>query len=679
MKIAIDTECTGNRFYIQKDGENYPDGPYYISACDEDGRRFSWDFLVNPFTREVIVPPDTIEEIHDTLSRYSDFVFHNAKFDLAALSSIGVYPRKFGRVHDTIFRYHLLDNTGSLRLKDLALLHLDILDDDESDLLEAIQQARRIAKKLKWNIVKADRPETDKGHWMKMDGWLPAQLCRAYPELCPELKPVELGPPFPEGTTVHPWTLYLSKYGDKDAERTMALELLAEKAFQERQKAQESTRVVYPAATLDSRYDAQIDVIEPIQTMETLGVSINLERLHSSLDYFQEKVECHRSLMQDILQEPDFNPASSKQLQAALFEEYRLPILKLTKGGGPSTDEDTLLALSSCDKVTLNPDSDQAAFLKELLEFKAAESSRSHLKTYDDFRVGNRLHSSFNATGTNTTRLASSGPNLQNIEKEEEDPDYDTPSGYFIRRVFGPEKGRVWLDFDYDQLQLRIFAYLSGDKRMIAAFEAGWDAHNFMACQVFKTDTPTKLQRRVAKTINFGFIFGAGPDKIERVSGDSTIWPTVQKLFPGAVSYINSTINEVKRNGGVVYPMGYPLKVPNDQRDKPKAYAGVVYKVQGLEGLIVKRAMVGWDKYLKLISEKNKPDTKTDLPFAFLSLQVHDQLIADFKAIPDKFLKFHAKSLRNIMKEAGTYHGVVTPASGAIVRDAWDQAEDLIL
>lgn len=241
---------------------------------------------------------------------------------------------------------------------------------------------------------------------------------------------------------------------------------------------------------------------------------------------------------------------------------------------------------------------------------------------------------------------------------------------YKIRQVFGPTPGRIWLDLDYDQLQLRIFAYVSGEERLIKAFDEGWDAHNFVACQIYKTDKPNKLQRRVAKSINFGFIFGAKEKKITAVAGDSSVWRTVNQLFPNAVRFLETTGEETSRKGYVDIG-GYRLYVPKDLNSGyAKGYTGVCYKVQGLEGLIVKRAMVYWHKYLRDLCKRNHSAN-----FSFLTLQVHDELIADFKNQPREDLLKYGQQLRRLMERAGSDYGVKTPANVEIVATSWDKSE----
>jgi DNA polymerase-1 len=401
--------------------------------------------------------------------------------------------------------------------------------------------------------------------------------------------------------------------------------------------------------------------------MEDRGVSLRLEVLNDRVNHYKERSDELLGVMRDMVANPEFNPGSPKQLQEVLFNTLGFPVIKTGKTG-PSTDKHVLKHLYQTHK---------SPFLDKLLAFRKCMTTANYLVSYQEKQYNGRLHSSFNPIGTDTTRLSSSNPNLQNAAKAVDvDPSKQdmevSKDTYNIREVFGPAEGRVWLDADYSQLQLRIFAFVSGETKLIDAFEEGWDAHDFVACQVYKTDNPTKQQRTVAKGINFGFIFGAGENKLTALSGDPSIWQTVNRLFPNAVNYLERTSKQVSRDG-YVDVAGYRLHVPIDPKNgMPKGYTGVCYKVQGLEGLIVKRAMVYWDEYLQNICRLTKSHNH-----AFLTLQVHDELIADFVSLPRKNLVQHGNNLKRLMERAGRDYGVATPAEMSLVTKSWDCSEEL--
>lgn len=630
--LAIDTECTGTRAAAG-------DRPYYVSTCDSKGVIRSFEFDVNPFSREPSIPRKTINDIKALLSKYDTYVFQNAKFDIQMLNSIGVQI-PFDRVEDTIFAAHTLDNRANRRLKDLSKTYLGIDTEDETELLNAIVQGRAIAKKMGWNIARHDYEDEDGESWMKVDGWIPGKLALLSEE-------------FPQE-----WRKVLPRYGDRDTERTAGLWTVFSVLMEEDErfrKAYQANKVCIPA----------------IVTMETRGVTLGPKRFDKSRSYYKNRVEHYVASMRKTLDNPEFNPASTKQLQTVLFEKLAYEPVRKTATGF-STDKHVIRSL-----YKKHP---ECKFLESLIAYRKSNNTFTYETSYEKHRIGCRLHSSFNPTGTDTTRLSSSGPNMQNVGKGEELKEEEWGAAgkdtYGIRNVFGPLKGRIWLDFDYSQLQLRIFAAQSGERTLIEAFENGWDAHDFMACKIFQTDKPTSLQRRIAKNVNFGFIFGASEKRIAETCGDTSIWPIVKEMFPSATDYLEKTKKFVNKYGYVEFGQPvctYRLKVPLDSRtDEPKGYTGVVYGVQGLEGLIVKQAMFRLNEHL---TNKFKSE---DAPF--LSLQVHDELIVDAPAAPGR--EWHLdlmRKIKQIMEDAGAMYGVKTPADGSIIKTSWDQAEEVEL
>jgi len=663
MKLAIDTETTGNRFRLG-------DAPYYISTCDEEGYLKCWRFPVNPRTRAVEIRRKDIKGVLQYIldPRFDTYVFHNAKFDLTALEAIDIDLRHYP-IEDTTHLAHLVDNRESRKLKDLSSLYLngegsDWLNDDETGLLQSINQARRYLRSIKsdWAMTPGEEAENQEGgeHWMKVDAWIPGQLARldrTWNDLPREV--------------VLSWVDCLEKYGTKDAQRTMALCILLHRYLQ-------SESLSNPDWV--KALKVQTDSFPVFMEMERYGVSLRLDALNEGIAHFNDRSDKLTEDLQELSSIPDFNPRSPPQLRHLLYDIRSLPILGRTPGGEPGTSEPILMELlqSTRDK------SKSQVILKKLLAHRKCDMMIRYLGTYERFKIGSRIYSSFNQTGTDTTRSSSSKPNMQNVGKGEEYDDSKADilgevveDDYLLRRIFGPQSGRIWLDYDYDQLQLRIFAYLSQDRSLLKAFEDGWDAHNFMASKIFNTDQPSKLQRRIAKNVNFGFIFGAGAAKIAKTCGDPTIWPVVNKLFPDAVNYLESTIKEVRKTGKVVIA-GYPLSVPRDYNGEIKAYTGVVYKVQGLEGLIVKRAMKLCHDSIQDFNDLHPVSPKEKLPFAFTSLLVHDELIFDFKRLKRvEGLKPYGTTLRECMEQAGKDFGVVTPASCSVVETSWDKGVEV--
>ncbi len=174
--LAVDTETTGTHF-------RHGCRPYAVSACNDDGDVYLWEWDVDPMTRKPIIPARDIKDVQ-ALMDADDIVFHNTKFDVRALESIGIKPQPWDKVQDSLIASHVLASAESHKLKDLSLMLLDIPDDDQHELKEATNQARRIARKLGWRIAAPEDPHfpamkrAPREGWAMLDTWLPQGGCQ---------------------------------------------------------------------------------------------------------------------------------------------------------------------------------------------------------------------------------------------------------------------------------------------------------------------------------------------------------------------------------------------------------------------------------------------------------------------------------------------------------------------
>jgi len=310
------------------------------------------------------------------------------------------------------------------------------------------------------------------------------------------------------------------------------------------------------------------------------------------------------------------------------------------------------------------------------------ENTKAHRKietfSWSDVKLFHQIHANFNLTGTKTTRFSCSGPNLQNIDKGEE-PFFkvieDIVKEYSGRKCFGPRPGTLWLDIDYRQLQLVIFAHLSKEQKMIDAVNKGMDFHDFMARKIFglsDTQTPDKGQRRIAKAVNFGFIFGSQPNKIEMTCKKPGLWNTLTKLFPNAIGFLAENKAKAERDGYVTvkghreFPNSdYRLHTPDPTPDKPysREYAATCYLVQGTEGLIVQEAMRLTHQYLWSL--------RHDLNNPHLCTQVHDELIY---SIVNSDLHYVAPTIVDLMVKAGESYNIKLNVDPSVVLRSWAEA-----
>lgn len=309
----------------------------------------------------------------------------------------------------------------------------------------------------------------------------------------------------------------------------------------------------------------------------------------------------------------EFNLNSPKQLGIALFEKLELPAKKKTKSGY-STNAEVLEELKN-----IHP----AVAL--ILEYRQLAKLKS---TYTDglqtcIAEDGRIHTTFNQTEARTGRISSLEPNLQNIPVR-------TEEGKRLRAFFVSEEGKMLVDADYSQIELRVLAHISGDENMIGAFKSGTDIHTVTASQVFgvPTDFVTPVMRSRAKAVNFGIVYGIGAFSLSKDIGvtrkeaDNYI-KTYLATYKGVADYMETTIKEAKLNGFVSTLFGRRRYLPElgNSNKMLVAFGERVARnapIQGSAADIIKLAMIKvWEKL------------KTDFPTARLILQVHDELIVE--------------------------------------------------
>jgi len=564
-------------------------------------------------------------------------VYHNAKFDTRALESIGVPATDYwDKVHDTIIASHLIHSGGPHKLKYLADQYLDISDQDESELLEAVRSARRYGKKQEWNIAKLGNPcfPAQKKDFVKLDYWLP--------------RAVAIHANYEKD---HPWYTVCEKYAVEDAVRTIGLHFIF----------QDGLRDMDYFVDLLEHYDEQIRLLPVVYRMEEAGVSL-APTLNKEVKRYDQESKKYLKVAHKLADNQEANFNSGQQLTKQIYDEYEFPVQHETKGGLPSTKAEHLLELRN---ELSSPEETPYQFITNLLLSKKFSKAKEYLDGYRNSSVHvdgiYYLHPNFNQTGTATTRFSSNNPNAQNIGKGD-DPFFTEikEAGLNLRKVFGPRPGRIWLGIDYSQLQLRIFAYASQETALIKSFDEGWDAHTYMAHRIFGVDEPTKGQRRVAKNVNFGFIFGASPRKIEATARMPGLWDTVTDMFPNAHAFLQENMQHVRKHGWVETMSGYPLSV-----EKRQPHKATNYIVQGTEGDIVKKAMLLTDEYLKLGNYET-----------YLTLNVHDELVFD---APWGWSMGHVRKLCSLMEQAGTSIGLNTPVDADLITTTWAEGETIKL
>jgi len=396
-----------------------------------------------------------------------------------------------------------------------------------------------------------------------------------------------------------------TRYAAEDADVTLRLH----RALRPRLAADPALERVYG--------DIEMPLVPVLARVEANGVRIDADELRrQSGDLGRRMLEAQQRATG--LAGRTINLDSPKQLGALLFDELKLPALVKTPGGAPSTNEEALEAIA-----------DQHELPRTILEYRGLAKLRS---TYTDklAEIVNpqtgRVHTSYNQAGAATGRLASSDPNLQNIPIRTED-------GRRIRRAFVAPEGRVLAAFDYSQIELRIMAHLSGDAALLRAFEEGGDVHRATAAEVFgkAPGDVTANERRAAKAINFGLMYGMGPFGLARQLGVSRgeaqdYIGMYFSRYPGVRAYMDRTREQAHGQGFVETVFGRRLYLPyitsrNANQRAGAERAAINAPMQGTAADIIKRAMIAVDRWLEPHRDR-----------AMMILQVHDELVFEADA-----------------------------------------------
>jgi DNA polymerase-1 len=380
--------------------------------------------------------------------------------------------------------------------------------------------------------------------------------------------------------------------------------------------------------------EVEVPLCSVLARMEQQGVKIDSQMLaQQSQDLALRIAELEKTVHETAGE--TFNLSSTKQLQHILFEKLSLPVIKKTPKGAPSTSEEVLQELAQ-----------EYELPKQLMEYRGLTKLKS---TYTDklpkminHRTG-RVHTSYHQAVTATGRLSSTDPNLQNIPIR-------TAEGRRVRQAFIPEQDNVILAADYSQIELRIMAHLSKDKGLLNAFNNGLDVHSATAAEVFGVDPKdvSSDQRRNAKAINFGLIYGMSAfglsKQLNLPRADAQRYMDMYfERYPGVLEYMETTRKLAKEQGYVETVFGRRLYLPdikasNGARRKGAERAAINAPMQGTAADIIKMAMVKVDAWI----QSEAKDIK-------MTMQVHDELVFE---IPNTKVDKYGSTIKTIMETA---------------------------
>ena len=412
-----------------------------------------------------------------------------------------------------------------------------------------------------------------------------------------------------------------AEYAAEDADVTMKLQqVLWEKLSKE--------------PTLEKLFkEMELPLLGVLSRMERRGVLIDSDALFLQSNEIANRLSELEEQAYVLAGQP-FNLASTKQLQEILFDKLGLPVIQKTPKGAPSTNEEVL---------------EELAFSHELPKVLVEHRGLSKLKsTYTDKlpQMVNpqtrRVHTSYHQAVTATGRLSSSDPNLQNIPIRNEE-------GHRIRQAFIAREGFTVVAADYSQIELRIMAHLSQDQGLINAFTQGKDIHRSTAAEIFgvSLDEVTSEQRRNAKAINFGLIYGMSAFGLSRQLGigraDAQSYMDLYfKRYPGVQTFMHDIREKAKAQGYVETLFGRRLYLPdinssNGMRRKAAERVAINAPMQGTAADIIKRAMIQLDQKLQ-----NDPDIA-------MIMQVHDELVFEVRS---EKVAFYSELIKTQMESA---------------------------
>ena len=401
--------------------------------------------------------------------------------------------------------------------------------------------------------------------------------------------------------------------------------------------------------------DIEIPVMPVLAAMESTGALIDADQLHSLSSLFEQRLQQLEIRAHDAAGQP-FNLGSPKQLGEILFEKLGLPVKKKTPKGAPSTAEEVLQELA-----------DEGFELPELLmEHRGLSKLKStytdKLPTMINPQTG-RVHTSYHQAVAATGRLSSTEPNLQNIPVRNDE-------GRKIRQAFIAPQGYVLVAADYSQIELRIMAHLSDDAGLVKAFASGHDVHRATAAEVFGVAEAevSADQRRSAKAINFGLIYGmsafglAKQLGIGRAEAQEYVNLYFQR-YPGVKDYMDRTREQAKEQGYVETLFGRRLYLPeigsrNAAMRQHAERTAINAPMQGTAADIIKRAMIRVAHWL--------PESGFD---ARLIMQVHDELVLEVK---DDQAEAFAAALKQQMEQAAELNVPLVVEAG--IGSNWDEA-----
>lgn len=607
--IACDTETTGINFWLG-------DRPFCFTFCNEEGKTGAFYWSVNPWTREVDNEGYEWAQMKEFFEDASiTKIFHNAKFDLFMLEHIDIRVR--GRIEDTLLMsYVLKTNAMTHALKPLAKEYLSFPDDDEKDLKQAAQAARREGKKKGWMIA-----ENDKLHGknpVAADYWLAPKKI-------------------------------VLKYAVGDVERTMLLW----KMFKELLEEDKHCAAIY---------ERDLVLMKAVMDMERRGVRVSIKSV-------KRKIKHHKGIMRNSIKmlrevvDHNFNPNSGKQIARIVYEKLKFPCSDFTDKGNMKTGSKILRKFKH-------------PIINQIIAYQSSQKAISVF--YKNFLLHARkdkesgewiIHPWYNLNGTDTGRFSCNNPNLQNVA------DANTTQALVpeqAREPFKPRKGYVWFSFDYSGQELWIYANNARDEDMIYELRQG-SPHLKTARSVWPDEQKIDEEKEVktvykrAKILLFSIIFGSGVKGIVdyhnmSYSEAKRVHAGIHKTYPGIQKFIDKQSQKIRERGYILTPYGRKIVCDSDM-----GYKSANYSVQGTAGDVMKKIIIRLWEYFKTPPRVH----------AQILMTIHDELIIEIPK--EEVTKDLIEDIRYIMEDQPElkHIGGKLPTGVAIIERNWAEKREI--
>lgn len=689
--MALDTETTGLDLFMGAK-------PFFVTTCDDENNQTFWEWCVDTKTRKIVIPQGDLEELTSIIEDQDVIVCHNSKFDVAAMASVIPELRwPWDRTEDTLLAGHLLASNHPHNLTDMAVEYLRVdIQPYEDRLEECVKECRRLVQQArlrekrgkeaqpyaKWRIAEAGLPEmpSAKESTWKYDTWLPRAMAKHLTENTDDGLSED-----------HPWWTVLRDYANADSAVTIQLWQVQKKLLEER--------------GLWAIYQERRKLLPVVYGMESRGITVSVRRINELETEYLRDSEAQGRKCKNLAESIGYDltlpkSGNNKSLLDFCFSKepncLGLTVLVKTEKGNASLDSKNAIPAYL---DALNPNSRGYVFLRTLDAKRKRDTSINYLANYQRFMTGvgdyRTLHPGLNPTGTDTLRFSSDRPNSQNISSKhvgEDDGREETAQS--IRYCFGPMEGREWWSLDYENIELRIPAYESGEESMIELFEKPNDPPYFGSYHLlnasiifpelfwpvaekkgaFKEQFVSQYKR--SKNTGFAIQYGCQEAKADATAGVRGAYRAIKKKLPKVTKLTQGLIDFANRHGYVetipdktVSPeRGYPLLCTRSEWGSISPTIPLSYHVQSTAMWCTMKAMIRVHSFLQELTAK-------DPRGYFLALQVHDEIVLDFPKVSNKGNLPKVRKVAALMRQSGEDIGIPLRVSIEYNPENWGEGE----